>query len=531
MIKVLVVDDDYSQRGYIKNIIDWVHEGFEICGEAGSGIAALSLIDELKPDLLLLDINMPGMDGLELSKKLYLSSTPIKIVIISGFDEFEYAKEAMAYGAQHYILKPIDKSELLQVIKSIRSEITEAANNKLKMSVLYQKLNHSLPLLREKFLSELVCGKIDCDQESFWEKVSFLEIPLKNTLYISVIIEIDNIHGSLKNETNRQILKLVIIDTCNEIIPCNVDHVVFNDVSEKIAVILESNEENRNQTMARLKDIHEKTHCKLGIDTTVACGSPYTLINISQSYNEALKCIKAKSYSGCNKVLDYMDLETMEEKFIPIADKCRDQILIQVHQQNIEALKSEITEILNNYKTMKTTMEYMRILALEILNIGFTYIALTGYSIPQVLGEDYKPMEELQILNSLEGIQEYLEQRFAKIISFFQKLNKPKISQLVVKAKGFIDTNYHLHELSLESIASSLYVHPVYLSSTFKKELNKTITEYIIDIRMKHALELLKSANNITISDISASVGYEDYYYFSKSFKKYYGFTPNDCLP
>lgn len=530
MLNVLVVDDDYSQREYIKNIIDWQQENFHICGEADNGNSALELIQELHPDLLILDINMPVMDGLMLSQKLYLLSSPIKTIIVSGYDEFEYAKKAMMYGVQYYILKPLDKTELMEAIQKIRFTITNETNNKLKMNILYDKLNQSLPLLRNQFLSNLILNKINYEPKHFWEKIRYLEIPLKHVLYCSAVIEIDETLSSFRSKEDSIIICSKIREICDKNVPNNCSHVVFNDTFNRIVIILEATEGYKKETIKYLQMIHECIYHHLAISTTISCGCSYSLINIFESYNEAMKCLKTKSYSGNNQVLDYNVIEIEEEKFIPLADKFRDRIHIYIHQKNVEALKTEIRDILTSYKATKTTMEYMRILALEILNIGFHYIGVNKFSISQVLGSDYEPMKELHSLSSYEDFEVYLEQFFIKIIMFFKKLDRPIISELIVKAKNFIDRNYSLRDLSLENIASELYVHPVYLSSTFKKELGKTITEYIIGIRMKHALELLESGNRMSIADLATAVGYEDHYYFSKVFKKYYGYTPNQCL-
>ena len=529
MLKVLLTDDEYSQRGYLRNIIDWSSEGFEIVGEAGNGLEALTAMEKLKPDLMFLDINMPEMDGLQLLKKINEMDKQIRVVIISGFDAFEYAREAMEYGVKNYLLKPVNEVELLKIIKKIKYDIGMEKNNRFELSKLYEKLSQSMPLLREKFLLELISGRFNFDKLLICEKTDFLDIKLSGNEFIVAIIEIDDTNNSLKSEKNRQILKLAIQEVGCDVLNSLGNFVFFNDGADKVSVIigLEDNRE-RSQEIPIFEEIIKNVNSDLGIKITIGLGGKYSLENIFKSYNEALSALRAKIYLGNNKVIDCLDFETLEEKYVCLPEKYREQLSLYIKQCESNMAFKLIDDILSSYKDKRLPFDYIKILSIEIVTIGITQLALMGYSVSHVFTDGYNPMDEIGRHNSLEGLKKYLEDFYKKIIDFKISLHSPGLSQIVLKAQNYIDGNYTDSKLSLENIAAHLYIHPVYLSSTFKKETKKTITEYIIGIRMKKALDIINSASSYLLSEIAIGVGYEDPYYFSKTFKKHFGFSPSE---
>lgn len=528
MINVILVDDDYAQRMYLKKIIPWKNYGFEIIEEASDGIEAFKKIKELTPHLVFIDVDMPSMNGLELLKKINVECKNIKTVIVSGHNNFNYAQEAIEFGAKHYILKPVDEDELLEVITKIHEEIKMEKKKKFELDVLYQKLDQSIPLLREKFLHDLVLGKIDCPQQNFHDKIKLLDINLIGQTFMTGIIEIDDIHNSLHNEKNREILKIAIKNISEDILGRKNNYVIFNDISDKITIIIESIDKTRKATIDSLFKIKEQIFDETNIKVTIGCGNIYPLIEVHKSYNESSYILKSKIFRGCNCILDYTECKTIDESYISLSYQYREQILIYFRHREIDKLNNLIKEILLNYKNNKITLDYMRIISLELITVGITYLATIGCSLSKLYGNNYNPLEQLLEYNSLEGLRNYICSFFMDIFNFTEKLNMPKLSIVVSKAKEFINHHYMISSLSLENIASELYVHPVYLSSLFKKETGEPISKYILELKMKKSMEIINSNPELNIIEIAARVGYENPYYFSKSFKKYYNLSPSE---
>lgn len=527
MIRVLLVDDDYAQRAYLRNIISWEDMGYCIAGEAADGYEALKYIRAKSPDLIFLDVTMPGMSGIDFLRNVSDLLNNFKIVIVSGYDQFDFARQAMEFGVKHYLLKPVDEDELMDVLCKVEHEIESDREKRFELSRLYEKLSKSMPILREKFLLDLVSDRIDCKGSILSEKLNFLDMSLEGDSYMCAVVEMDDLHHSLQNEKNRQALKLAIIDVCIDMLQNCRSFEVFNDESDKVCIILEVSDDNRNIWIPHLDEVRVKVRDTLGINITIGCGGCYSLNEIFKSYNEALYILKSKTFLNSNHILDYYECETMEESYISLTSKYRDQMLIYIRHREPDKLVELVNEILLSYRSRKTTIDYMRIVSLEIITVGITYLATLGHSPSEIHGEGYNPLEQIMNCNSFDGLKKYVHIFFSSIFDFTSKLDTPKLSEIVLKARQYIEANYMNPGLSLEGIAAELFVHPVYLSSVFKKEMQKNFTGYLMETRMKKALDMLETSD-VQISTVAASSGYEDQYYFSKVFKKYYGITPSE---
>ncbi|MHB8062527.1 MAG: response regulator, partial [Ruminiclostridium sp.] len=219
MYKLLIVDDEYLIRKSLTECIDWLSFGIEVM-EANSGEKALKKIKEENLDILITDIRMPVLSGLELIKTLQRSGLHIKVIIISGYDDFGYAQEAIQLGAIGYILKPIDNSDVIEMVnKAITLIEAEKSKNK-RIEELEQQLVQSMPVFRDKFLNDLIRGK-NYPIEDLKEKLSFFKIELQEDKYITVmIIEIDNYLEYLNelSERERQFKKLILSNKINELL-------------------------------------------------------------------------------------------------------------------------------------------------------------------------------------------------------------------------------------------------------------------------------------------------------------------------
>lgn len=530
MIKILLVDDEYAQRIYLKKIIDWSAFGCDIVGEAADGNEALAKITELKPHIVFLDVDMPCMNGIELLKIIDTQHENVKTVIVSGHTNFGYARDSIKFGVKYYLLKPLDEDELLEVLHKIIDEINQEKKDKFELSVLYEKLNESIPLLREKFLHDLVSGKIQTDPEYFNEKTQLLDIPLKGDSFITAVIELDDIQNSLKNEKNRQILKIALMNICEETLKIENNYVIFNDTADKITLIIPSEKKTRKNAIELLEKIKQNIFDETNITVTIGCGESYRLNNINKSYEQSLYLLKSKNFQGYNCILDYTQCQTMDESYISLSYQYREQLLLYLRHKELEPLKQLIDTILQDCENKRITIDYMRILSIEILTVGITYLATIGCTVSKVYGEGYNPLEELMRYNSLIGLKNYTLTFFKDIYDYTQKLNMPKLNLVISRAKQYIDENYINSHLSLEIIATELFVHPVYLCSLFKKEVHKTISQYIVEIRMKNAMDLIKKETDLNVTNIASLSGYENPYYFSKVFKKYYGASPSAII-
>lgn len=524
MIKVLLVDDDYAQCAYLRKILDWESLDCNIVGESNNGLEALDGIILNKPDVIFLDVDMPTMDGLTFLEHLHAQKSNIKTVIVSGHRKFEYACKAMSNGAHYYLLKPINKEELLDIVNEIIAIIKEEQAEELELNVLHDKLDETIPLLKNQLLMNMVKNSIT-DIEG---KAALLNVDTASPhLLTAVIEEDDSITGDafIEHDLLEQILK----DACHTYLE-NYIYDSFIDELHNFTLVVEISPEKHSLFLDDLGKLVEYIHSSTDRTVTIGCSRLYPICLISKAYAESYHILQSKPILGSNNVLDYNSKQPINQPYVALTPQYKEQISLSIKYNNLEKLISIIHEVYKNHSTGQVTMTNLRIISSELVTIGITHLSSLGYSIAHVFGNNYNPLHLLLEYNSLHGIKQYIISFFEAILKFTKETTPPKLNKVIINAQNYIQQHYDESGLSLESIATNLYIHPVYLSSLFKKSINKTITQYIIDIRMEEAMKIIKLEPSTSVGKIASSTGYENPYYFSKVFKKYYGVSPTDLL-
>ena len=216
MLKVMIVDDEYYFREALKVSLDWEELGFTICAEAKNGNDALLKADELSPDIVLVDINMPVMDGLEFVKEIKNKGLDCKIVILTGHSEFQYAKQAVQLGVHNYLLKPVNEKELMESLLDLKRVIERERDIKIEFNKLKQQVKNSIPLLKEKFLNELIQGSLIRTEKSIANRMAYLNIQLSSDYYRVISIEIN--HDDDWDDEDIQLWKFAVSNIACEVL-------------------------------------------------------------------------------------------------------------------------------------------------------------------------------------------------------------------------------------------------------------------------------------------------------------------------
>ncbi|QJD82075.1 response regulator [Cohnella herbarum] len=524
MIKVMIVDDEAIFRDFLKIVLPWEEYGFTICGEVRNGIEALKMMEEFRPDIALVDINMPFMDGLELSEKLKEVSPGVGIIIVTGHNEFEYARRAIKLGVEDYLLKPFTKEELLLTLLKLQSQIQETKDRQLTL-----KANEVM--LKEGFLNSLIESEY-LKNEEIRNRLADFGIANVSSCFQVACIEIDLMDSKWRNVSDRELWKFAVANILSETIHLNGNHMVFNGPEGRIICIYEPEEVDYGSS--RVKEGYEqlciliKKYLKFAI--TIGLGTLHSSYSgIRASYLEALHALRYKFVIGTDRVIGYDDsvegVRGFASGFIP--SQMNEELLIFLRMGDSDSVKNKIHTIFEGIREDRFSIDYVYTICMGLVSICLSCVSENGHPIEDCFGEEFYPYSDIMQQHSIEGVQRWIIDMYLRAIEYMKQHKQTKSGKIAETAKQLIDKQYMDSELKVETLAQQVYINPSYLRGVFKKNHGMTVTDYITQRRMQEARSLLLEGQ-YKLSDIAERVGFQDPAYFSRAFKKYYGTSPRD---
>jgi two-component system, response regulator YesN len=521
MIKLLIVDDEIEIRNGIRNKIDWEGNDIVVCGEAGNGNEALSIINEVHPDVLLVDVRMPKMNGLELVEYLSVNKPEIKSIILSGHDDFSYAQRALKLGAFDYLLKPCLPNQILETILKAKTSIEKSNITKEMYSNLKIKLNEALPLLKEKFLISLIKGE-QRSLHNIQEKFDFLKINLKINNTALILMRFDNVEVCSRNYSynDYELLKFAIKNISEELLTACFLCEVFENNDDIVVII---NLQNCSEVLPHLNSIKMNIKNLLNLDISIGLGKWYSdICKIGNSYSEAVKAVETRFFLDEDVIVDYEDIKDMdrEENLYPINEE--KIILNCINTRNAEDIEENLNRFFEVLLSGKSSKDLHMKSALALLLSIYHLCIEKGISTEEIFGQDFSCFDDFLKTKSMGQLKAMLLSNIKAIINYTdsKKCNNKTVTAVI----KYIDANY-MKGLSLEILAKEVFISPTYLSYLFKQCQGISFVDYLNKVRLVKASELLKSSNMKTY-EVSSAVGYSDEKYFSYVFKKYTGMTP-----
>ncbi len=523
LLKVMIVDDESIFREYLQEKVDWGIIGLEVCIVAKNGVEALEQAIKTRPHIALVDINMPFMDGLTLSEKLRETMPEMRVVLITGYSEFEYARRAIKLGVEDYILKPFEDEELIRILMRLKGTILKERTEKAIAQ-------NSFEITRERLLNTLISGDYANTEKELEEHLEYLGIKLNSHTFAVASIEIDDMYQRWEDSNEIALWKYAVSNILNEIAAKDGSSIIFNGSEGRIISILELESgngrmEDNIQNFQRLCNYVNKY---LNFTLTVGLGGVHKdFAGIRKSYLESLVALQNKLTSGNNRVIEYSALgsDYYNVGFFP--SQVNEEILINLRLNDWEKTRLKIDEVFDYINKKRLSIEYTMIICTGLVSICLSYIIESGNEIKEIFGEGFLPFSQMKENSSLDSLHNWVLGLFSATLRYSGENKSSRPKKIVNSAREYIKNHFSQGELSLEQIAASLYINSGYLRAIFKRETGATITEYITDTRMTRAKELLESGN-IKLSGVSEMVGYSDASYFSKCFKKYYGISPRD---
>lgn len=527
MLKIFLVEDEFVVREGIKNNIDWQAHGYEFCGEASDGELALPQIRKQQPDIVITDIRMPFMDGLELSRLIKKEFPWMEIIILTGFGEFQYAKEGIQIGVARYLLKPINSEELVREIDSLADKIMQSRQEReIHEKYAKEMEENSLKEKRELF-QDIVTGEKTPAQ--LIEKADRLSIDLSAGWYNIVLIKIKSIH----HEQSEYSDSLVEIEEKLNRVAAREGLLIFDRNLEGYALVFKADTKEEIEQMQKevLGSILVTLEGYRHVRYFGGIGMPVNrLRELPFSFEKASHAFAHRYLVSDSRILDSRDLEQSGY----VQTEGFDMKNIDTKQIGREKIR-EFLKIGEKEETIYFVEEFFK-------NVGRTamqsslfrqYITLDAYfCVAEFMESLGLPREELETadrnpetLQSVDGAMQYTIRIIEKAIEMRELNASNRYGDVVEEVLTYIEENYAQEDLSLNVIASHVNFSPNHLSAVFSQQSGQTLIKYLTDFRMNKAKELLRCTSKRS-SVISLEVGYKDPHYFSYLFKKTQGMTP-----
>lgn len=520
-IKVFLVEDEMVIRRGIKNSIDWEKEGYIFCGEASDGELAYPMIIKEKPDILITDIRMPFMDGLELCKLVKEELPNIKILILSGYDEFDYAKEAIRLGVTEYLLKPISSGKLLEALNGVSESIRREKEDKDLVRKYMEEMRENTEHEKQKFFEQMIAGNLSmADALETGKKYEMnLSAGMYNLLLFRFTLGEENRKsGELLGEAEYAIKKLTE----------RLEYVFEfqRDVEGWAFLLMADNEEQMSERVKELsKDLEEIMKNYSTITYFGGIGQPVArLRELEESFREAERALAARFTMELNRIISVEDIrmaqnvDTLDDiEITSFGEIEKTRTMLEKFLNN--GAEDEIDEFVDVYIN-ELPEENLKSVLMRQYIIMDAYIVMMSFceKIEGIEGEMQAQSEELKnsmkTIQTLEEIKNYIRMLLKKIIGVRDTISGRRYSDIIEIAKDQIRKTYMSDEISLNTIAAEVGMSPSYFSSIFSKEMGKTFVEYLTEIRMDRAKELLMCSSMKT-SEIGYEVGYKDPHYFS----------------
>ncbi len=527
MYTILIIDDEPVIREGISENIDWQKHGFRLVGACSDGREGIRAVEELHPDVVLTDICMPFVDGLDLAAFIADRCPQTKTILLTGYDEFEYAQEAVKLKVSDFLLKPITADELRTILDRLRAELDLELQRRQDLQRLHEQLHESLPLLRERFLNRLIQG----DANEVERRLSLLELSLPGPYFNVLLVDPDRI------DTEDDLAALVIQNTIDEITGETTSEretagaCVFRTPEEQTVVLYSAADESTAavRPLECAEAISERVKRANGITVSIGIGSPVdNLARLDEAYRDARVALGQRLVLGPNQISTFEQMRGISNEPVPrVEEHARTRVVRELKSGTTEQTEAAIADFMALYRTAGRTAEEcstgMHRLLADMLN-AFEFLGVYPPDIPETLGD---PFARLVTLKTIEAVEQWLYGLHRNVRSVLADRNQQHSVAKALEAEEYIAAHYAERGLSLGCICQALSVSKSYFSPLFKAHTGMTFVEYLTNFRMERAKELL-CASNMKGYQVAEKIGFTDAHYFSLTFRKQTGMSPTE---
>lgn len=513
---IVLADDEPQILHGMLGGIPWEQLGFSVAATAGNGQEALEYVQKLHPDLLISDIKMPFLDGLELARILHDALMHIKIVLFSGWDDFEYARRAISYGVSEYVLKPIDFEEMQQLLSKLHAELEEEYDfrtNRQRQEKIYQQ---SLPLLRQQFFTQLLQGKIT--QEYAAQQMELLDLSFTYPAYAVALMQTQNNEDILTQISVQQIVEEMLGKVCTVYSFGMYEQTVYllglPDTNSS-RLILKSLEEAAHMSQRMLK---AKFSCGLGL----CCD---TWMQLETAYAQAKDALEYNVVAKEDVITYYGDVTPNNRAQEPDWTCLLEPLELAVKHGNTEKISGEVKKLLEAIQKHKYSFNEYQLIILDIIfSLSKLYRRYQIQEEDGLAGSKHMVMRILS-LRTGEELNNWLYNYCDFTSRSIQKQQTDQNAILANQARDYVDNHFSQPDLSVETMCQLFNVSASHFSKVFRREIGTSFLNYLTQRRLDEAARLLTETEEKS-RVIGEMVGYPEPNYFSYVFKKNRGVSP-----
>lgn len=520
---VLLVDDEEDVMQIIMKKINWEELGFSVIGCANNGVKAFEMVMEWQPDVVVTDIRMPYMDGMELSNHIKEKFPATKILLFTGFDEFEYAKEAIHLEIEEYILKPINSVELTNVFAKLKIKLDQEISEKRNVETLQKYYMESLPFLQANFYSSLIEGKID--EKELQKYLSDYQVSFSGPFFCCLVIHTSS--HQVPEDINPLLLSTSVQKQAEERFGKKWQGKCFSYLGNTIVIVQLKQESQVSELTDECDRFCKYAHRIIGAVVTVGLGQVCkNILELFRSYIDAREAVSYRAIYGASRAINVKEIAPQRMSSFAAGNDMKLMNLFKAIRLNSpEDIIAAVDKYLSDVQAVSTSLKHHHIVVMELVSALYLFSANNDVAMEDFSGDVRNLYNALLDLEP-DALRKWL---IDVSLTFREKLisaRSESTQSFVVRAKEYVRSNYARENLSLDDVCEALSVSNSYFSTIFKKETGNSFIGYLTEYRMERASRLLIETNEKNYI-IAKKVGYADPNYFSYVFKRHFGMSPS----
>ncbi|AEB30929.1 two-component response regulator [Carnobacterium sp. 17-4] len=526
----MLVDDEQDIRQSIIELVHWEKMGFEIIGEASNGEEALEVMEDNVPDILITDIKMPIMDGIELSKRVREENPAVKIVFLSGYEDFEYAVSGIKLTILEYLLKPASISDLENMLGKVREKLDEEKRSANDLETIEKDFLKKFDVNKMSFLVSLITDNYSDVSESEFQKLLQtyqLDLTGERQVLLNITIDKPSFAKSSSGSQNLELMKFSLTNTIRKIVDKYVQGEVFTFTSNSVAILSDTKENIEMYTDILVKEINKSVQKIFGFSIGIGVSEEYVRISdTKRAFQSSISALNYQTTLGENKGIYISDIETVRQNEIVFDEVNEAKLVSLIKIGSKEELETFIDQLFQQFYVGMNSQEHLQIFLMEL------YVSVLKAYKTTILKYDSDILQQVQVISEIhryedrQVIKEWFKNFCLSAIAIIQEQRKEKSDSLAKQSYDYLVKHYSDSSLSLKQVSKQMLISPSYFSSLFKKENGLSFTDALVKIRMEKAKEHLLTTDH-KIFEIAIDSGYTDQHYFSYCFKKYFGESPN----
>jgi two-component system response regulator YesN len=524
LYRLMLVDDEPEIREGMKEIVDWEACGFQLVAEADNGVDALQLAEQTRPDLVITDVRMHFMDGLEMVERMRAFLPMTQFIVVSGYDEFEYTRKSIQIRIADYVLKPISAQEFTAVLERAKRALDEEHMRHNSVQVMNRIFSDSLPILREQLFCSLMSGGMD--EMSVRSAAARYGLDLDAERYAVALLRISP-GGENPLAGDEELVRLAVDRIVREVLTARVSCHVFNYNGRVAAIAMLRAEQSMSELMALFETAATVVRDYLGASVAAGVGEPFRqLSGIPESAAQAQSALNHLALVDDGQVIYIRDLKPRSSAHLAADPQALANLSLAIRSRQKQEIERSAHALIDRLRGAQISFGEYQVYMMEVLMAVMRVARDAQAEIDILSGDSGDLIRDFLEARELDEVEAMLISLCGEVADGIGAERKENGKRVIQQALELIVRQAGEPLLTIERVCEELRVSPVYLRTLFRRETGQTFHQYLTGLRMNRAMELLRTTN-LKTAEVAQKSGLGDASYFSYSFKKHYGVSPS----